>query len=87
MSCHQRLLLLPGTAPGQINTERVRALDLEGFRSTLGNVGRLIEPGIQRINGIRVRGTSVDVGVVPGALLMLAVVVDLRPGLAVSSER
>jgi putative salt-induced outer membrane protein YdiY len=43
MSYHQRLslliarlLLLPGTALGQINTERMRALDMEGFRSTLG---------------------------------------------------
>ena len=43
MDHHQRLpllivclLLLPGTAPGQINIERMRALDMEGFRSTLG---------------------------------------------------
>lgn len=28
--------LLPGTALGQVNTERMRALEVEGFRSTLG---------------------------------------------------
>ncbi|MFB6231811.1 MAG: DUF481 domain-containing protein [Salinibacter sp.] len=30
------LFLLPGTGLGQVNTERMRALEVEGFRSTLG---------------------------------------------------